>query len=340
MKKALLFLFLPLVLASCGTTAPSENPENTVSQTSNEKLLVTASIIPLASVINTIGGDAVEVNTIVPAGVSPHGFDLSAKQMVTIEDSQRIFLVWLEHIDGFLESASDAQKQIHLADGIELLEASEHEDHDTHGDEHTDEHDIHEDEHEQHDDGHTDEHDEHEDEHGGDIHNADPHVWLGKDNIIVIAQKIRDELSLLLPEQSAMFEENTQTFIADLEKLYSDFETQTSGKTAKEFIVFHDAYNYLMQSVGMDMNLKVPFSQNVLHEAGTAHMVELIEEIELHGITHVFREPQFSDGILQKFVDEYSLTLETLDPLGRDASANGYLDNIQSNLTALSNIYE
>ena len=338
MKKALLFLFLPLVLASCGTTVPSEN---TVSQTGNEKFLVTASIIPLASVINTIGGDAIEVNTIVPAGISPHGFDISAKQMVAITKSERVFMVWLEHIDGFLESASDVQKQIHLADGIELLEASEHEDHDAHTDENTDKHDIHEDEHHdehaQHNDGHTD---EHEDEHDVDIHNVDPHVWLGKDNIIVIAQKIRDELSILLPEQSAMFEENTQTFIADLEKLYSDFETQTSGKTAKEFIVFHDAYNYLMQSVKMDMNLKVPFSQNVLHEAGTAHMVELIEEIELHGITHVFREPQFSDGVLQKFVDEYSLTLGTLDPLGTDASANGYLDNIQSNLTTLSNIYE
>ena len=93
MKKALLFLFLPLVLASCGTTVPSENSENTVSQTSNEKLLVTASIIPLASVINTIGGDAVEVNTIVPAGVSPHGFDISAKQMVAITKSERVFMV-------------------------------------------------------------------------------------------------------------------------------------------------------------------------------------------------------------------------------------------------------
>lgn len=90
----------------------------------------------------------------------------------------------------------------------------------------------------------------------------------------------------------------------------------------------------------MDLNLKVPFSKNILHETGTAHMAELIEEIELHGLQYVFSEPQFSDGNLQKFVDEYNLVLGALDPLGTDDSANGYLDNIKMNLESLSIVYE
>lgn len=306
---------MSIFLVSCGqnTTENQEITGQKPNEVKAEKIGVTSSIIPLSSVINTIGWDYVEVNNIVPAGVSPHGFDLSAKQMVQIEDSEIVFLTWLEHIDGFLEKAVTWKKQINLAHGIELLEASKHEHHDE---------------------------DEHEDEHHDEVHDKDPHVWLGKENIITIAQKVRNELSIIMPEQAEYFTANTETFTTELEKTYSDFASQTSGKTPKEFIVFHDAYNYLMQSIGMDSNLKVPFSENILHETGTAHMAELVEEVENHGVKHVFKEPQFSEGNIQKFVDEYSLELGTLDPLGTDPSANGYIENIRSNLTALSNVYE
>jgi zinc transport system substrate-binding protein len=227
---------------------------------------------------------------------------------------------------------------------MELLESSGHDEHDEHSeDEHDDEHEDedHHDEDEHHDDEHEDEHDdEHEGKEHNDVHDKDPHVWLGKENIITISETIRDELTKIMPEQAEYFSENAENFETELEKIYSDFALQTDGKTPKEFIVFHDAYNYLMESIGMDLNLKVPFSENVLLETGTAHMAELVGEIENHGVKHIFREPQFSDGALQKFVDEHSLILGTLDPLGTDPSANGHLDNIRSNLEALSKVYE
>ncbi|MDA9129074.1 metal ABC transporter substrate-binding protein [Candidatus Gracilibacteria bacterium] len=321
------------------TTQTSENSEVQVQESEiseTEKILVTSSIIPLSSIANFIGGDYVEVNNIVPAGVSPHGFDLSARQMIDIETSEIVFMVGLDHIDGFLEKAVPEEKQIHLADGLGLLEASEHEhDEDEHSDdEHADE--------EHSDEEHADEeHDEeHSDEHSEELHEQDPHVWLGKENVMTIVEKVRDELSAIMPEQAEYFSENTESFKIEIEKVYNDFASETEGKTPTEFIVFHDAYNYLLQSIGMDENLKIPFSENVFQETGTAHMAELIEEVELHGVTHVFREPQFSDGNLQKFVDEYNLDLGTLDPLGTDTSANGYLDNIKNNLAELSNVYE
>jgi zinc transport system substrate-binding protein len=55
---------------------------------------------------------------------------------------------------------------------MELLESSGHDDHSEEG----------------HEDEHNDEHeDEHEDEEYNDVHDKDPHVWLGKENIITIA---------------------------------------------------------------------------------------------------------------------------------------------------------
>jgi len=337
------------MLASCGTQESrdiSNVEEEVTTITSEEKVVadeaisVSASIVPIASVINTVGWEYVDVNTIVPAGVSPHGFDLSAQDVVALENSEITFVIGLEQIDGFLEKSLEGKTHVELAEGMELLEAAAH-DHSDHGDEHVDEmftgwnqeiHGAHDE------DEHEDEHEhEDEDEHN---HSVDAHVWLGKDNITAIAERVRDELSKILPEQAELFAENTKIFKTDLEAIYSDFAEITAGKSAREFIVFHDAYNYLMQSAGIDMNLKIPFSENVLHETGTAHMVELIEEIELHGVKNIFSEPQFSDGNIQKFAQQYNLTLGTLDPLGTDDSATGYIQNLKINLDNLSLIYE
>lgn len=216
--------------------------------------------------------------------------------MVEVEKSEIVFLTGLEHIDGFLEKAVPEDKKIHLADGIKLLQSTGHEHQEN--EEHSDE---------EHTDGHTDEHED--DTTHENMHDTDPHVWLGKENITVMIERVRNELSRIMPEQAEYFSANTENFKRELEKIYSDFASVTEGKTPKEFIVFHDAYNYLMQSLGMDLNLKVPFSENILHETGTAHMAELTEEVEKHGVKHVFKEPQFSDGNLQKFVDEYNLKI-------------------------------
>lgn len=193
------------------------------------------------------------MQNLVPAGVSPHGFDLSAKKMAELSKSEKVFMLGLEHIDGFLDDAVNKEKQVHLADGMELINLK---------------------------DKHENEH--HDDYHDHEKHSSDPHVWMGKENIITIATKIRDELSTIMPKKADTFAANTQAFIDDLEIEFNNFETQTAGKTASEFIVFHDAYNYLILSIGIDMNLKKTFSENILHDTGTAHLAELSGEIKEH----------------------------------------------------------
>lgn len=331
MKKNIIVLVITaLLLVSCGfeKNTSVENTDETpmisgqesqdiVEVVPQEVISVTSSIIPISSVINAIGWDFVAVNTIIPAGVSPHGFDLSAQDVVGIENSEIAFIIGLEQIDGFLEKPLANKKHVELAKGMTLLEAAVHD-------------------HSEHEEGHDD---EHKDEHG-DEHSVDAHVWLGQENISAIAEKVRDELSLILPEQAELFAANTEKFKTDLAAIYTEFTEKTIGKTPREFIVFHDAYNYMMQSAGIDLNLKVPFSENVLHETGTAHMRELIEEIELHGVVNIFSEPQFSTWNVQKLADQYNLIIGILDPLGTDDSANGYLKNLEKNLTNLSLIYE
>lgn len=317
MKK--IIILFSLFLVSCGTLNNGEEINLQLENTENNIIQVSSSIIPISSIINTIGWEFVEVHTIVPAWVSPHGFDLSAKDVVSLEDSDITFLLGLEQIDSFLKKPLESKKYVELAEGMKLIEAAAHN------------HDEEEDSHEEN---------IQEEEHTEDEHSVDPHVWLWKNNILLIAERIRDELSAISPEKSSYFNENTEIFRKNLEGIYQGFSEKNTWKTAKEFIVFHDAYNYLIESIGINPSLKIPFSENVLHETGTAHMAELIQEIEIHGVKNIFREPQFSDGNLQKFATEYNLIIATLDPIWIDDSADGYLKNLQNNLDNLSFIYE
>ena len=95
-----------------------------------------------------------------------------------------------------------------------------------------------------------------------------------------------------------------------------------------------------MLSIGMDMSTKVPFSESVLHDTSTAHLAELTEEVQKHGIKHIFSEPQFNNGNIEKFARENKLELGILDPHGKNPEAGGYIENLQSNLKALEKVYE
>ena len=348
MKKVLLILIASLLLTSCGQSKVEIENNIVVKEIEKkeEKIKVTSSIIPISSIINKIWWEYVEVNNIVPAWVSPHGFDLSVKQRQEIEDSKIVFLVWLEHIDWFLEKAVNEEKKVNLSKWISLLKATEHEDHDDHSeDEHHDEHEeknhLHEhDEHWHEDDEHHEEHDEdeeHEDEHW---HQYDPHIWLWKENIAIISETINKKLTELLPEQEDFFNKNKEELIKQVDELYLQFLNKTDWKTSTKFIVFHDAYNYLMESIWMDLENKVVFSENVLHESGTAHIAELIKEVEQKWIKNIFKEPQFSDWLVEKFSLEYNLEIWSLDPIWVDFSKDWYLKNIESNINNISKVYE
>ena len=321
-----------MFLSACGTNTQPTNI--TISENSTEtwveKIKVSASLVPLASILNVIGWEYVEVNTIIPPGVSPHWFDVSPRQVQSIADSEAVFIVWWLWIDDFLEKIDISANIIPLSTWLALLSAEEHE----HEDEHSDEDEEHsEDEHEE------DEHED-EDEHSDEAHSIDPHVWLGQENILKITDTLRTELSSILPEQAEYFASNTEIFKNDLDGVISDFVEQNTNLEVKEFIVFHDAYNYLFESVWIDNDKKIVFSPNSLQEIGTAHLAEIIDEIEIHWVENIFSEPQFASDTLDSFVEKYSLSVATLDPIGKDDSADGYINNLKSNLEQLQSIYE
>ena len=172
------FLMLALIsfMASCGgdddrDTEPSDEPP--AAQAPLIRVVTTSNII--ADWARVVGGDRVEVISLMPVDVDPHTFQPGPRDAAQIAEADVVLAVglgmegfWLE--DLLKNVAKDASIVLALGDLIEPIHAHADEEDDAH-EEDTDEHEHDEDE-DEHSDDEDHEHDEDEDEHADDEDNG------------------------------------------------------------------------------------------------------------------------------------------------------------------------
>ncbi len=172
--RALLLLGVLLVVA-CGqgkdpvvigdgdlsTSVGQGELQNRDSATEVAKIRIVATTNILADWIESVGGERVEVHTIVPDGVDPHTFRLTPKEMTDMDGSQVGFFVGEHYEEGWIDSLSDVLLEdeatiVHLSKYVELrpysadgfggngLDVGLGSDHEGHEEEHEEEHEGHE----------------------------------------------------------------------------------------------------------------------------------------------------------------------------------------------------
>ena len=227
-------------------------------------------------------------------------------------------------------------------------------DHDEHGhdehdhDEHAhDEHDEHDDEHGHKEHGHDehahddhDKHDEHaHDEHGHDEHGGqnDPHIWLSPSNAKVMASAIAEHLSAAFPEHRAAYQANLASLHQSLDQLDAELQQKFSAVSGRNYLVFHDAYQYLEQEY--QLGAVGAISLDPEQVSSPARLREARANLADKQISCVFSEPQFPARAIQTVISGTDTQIGELDPLGADLtpSANLYfqlLHNMADNIVA------
>ncbi|MBD0360675.1 MAG: zinc ABC transporter substrate-binding protein, partial [Nitrososphaeraceae archaeon] len=153
-----------IIHATNNTTSEINNTIASINGNKASKVKVVASFYPIYYFVQKIGGDRVEVSSIIPPGVEPHDWEPTIQQRLKAESSDMIvyngagFEKWIDEID--------AKFRVDTSEGLELLEgSSEGGDHQTSAS------------------GHTDVNE-----------NADPHIWLDPILAKYQIEKIRDGL--------------------------------------------------------------------------------------------------------------------------------------------------
>ncbi len=199
----------------------------------------------------------------------------------------------------------------HDEDHGEHEHAEHEEEHDDHGHDHAE----HDEEHDEHMHAeHEEEHDDHHDhDHAGGI---DMHVWLDIGNAKLMSQAIAEALSHAYPQYEQELQSNLKRVLTKLDALETELHAQAESIGDKPYIVFHDAYQYLEKSFGL--NNVGAVHVNPERSPGARKIGELRETVHRTGAVCAFAEPQFNSRVLDVVVEGAEIRMGVLDPLGAD----------------------
>lgn len=292
-----LMIFLSFALIILLTAACQPQP---VKPSQNEgAVLVTVSILPQAYFVERIGGDAVRVNVMVGPGEEAHTYEPKPEQMKALSLSPVFFSIGVEYEDTWIPRFADVNPEMVFVNSAASIIRIEAPDAHTHSD--------------------TADQDDQTDESSESVLHADPHVWLAPENGKIIAANIRDALITLAPEKSALFEENFESLIMDIDALDARINATLAGKSQRSFMVFHPAWGYFAYQYDLE---QIPVQVGG-QEPSVSEMAELVQIARKEQIKVIFIQPTFSTANAQAIADEIGAKVAIVDPLARD-----WLDNL------------
>lgn len=311
-----------VLLSACGQTVPSQNTsapaQNQSTNATNEKLSVFTSFYPLYYVATRIGGDHVNVKNIVPAGVEPHDFEPTAKDVVDMSKAN-LFIYNGSGFEAWVEKALQGFDQSHMTvvqatEGLELLK-NEEKQHEGHA-------------------GETAGKPEAEHEHG----EFDPHVWLDPIKLKAQAEKVKAALVKIDQAHAQDFEKNYEKLATDLDTLDKEFKEMVAAAPKKEFMVSHRAFSYLAHHYGLDQIAISGISP--AEEPTPADLKELVEHVKEHHIQYILFESLVSTKVADVIAHETGAKTAMLNPLeglteADEQAGKDYLSIMRDNLKTL-----
>ena len=336
---------------------------------SGQPLNVVASVIPVAYMVEELGGERVSVDALVPPGASPHTFEPVPSDLRKLARARYFIGVgggldaWS---DKLLAAAPKGIETVHLieAPNLDLLEGEDHHHHHEeesgkqeahHGEEHHKHHgeekvagkdDHHGEEKvagkEEH---HGEEHHRHGEEHAGkegEEHGAfDPHFWLDpirvRDALVPV---LAERLAAADPAGKEYYEKRRQDFHRRLTVLDQEIRAELDKAKTRKYIAFHAAWPYFAQRYGLE---RVAVVQEFAGEEPTPReLAGLVRDARAAGVGAILVEPQLNPRVAQTVAAEFGAGTVVVDPLGDsgDPARDSYEDLLRFNAHAFAQAFE
>ncbi|WP_322520412.1 zinc ABC transporter substrate-binding protein [Guyparkeria halophila] len=255
-------------------------------------LTVAVSIPPQAYFVETIGGEHVDVQVMVPANAEPVTYEPTPRQMAALSQAELYFSIGVPFEKGWLPRFRSANPEMAVIDTVATIQRRAmvaHQGHD---------------------------HDGHDHDAAPDETARDPHVWLSPPLVRLQAETIRDALIEAAPERAADFHRGFRRLAEQINTLDNAILDALSGidPDARRFLVFHPAFGYFGATYGLEqMPIEVEGK-----EPGPRELARIIQQAREHQIRVIFIEPQFAQGAARTIAREIDGEVLTLDPLAQD----------------------
>ena len=332
------------------------------------RLQVVASTNIIADVVAKVGGDSIDIFSLIPIGADPHSFEPTPRDLVLLNGAHVIFVTGLgleEQLEPIIDSLDSEGVVVSVNTGVDTSKLGDeiHEDDDEHsdeihedGDEHSDEihedddehsDEIHEDDDEHSDEIHKEEHEgDHEDREGDEDHHhhegADPHTWFSIHAVEQWVENIEHVLRSLDPANAAIYTANAQAYLVELEALAEEVEALLAALPAekRKLVTDHDSFGYFAAAYDFDVVGTIIPSFSTLASPSAGELAKLQDQIEEEGVQAIFVGTTITPDIAQQLAADTGIQIVILytgslsDEGGPAAS---YIDFMRYNVTAIVN---
>jgi ABC-type Zn uptake system ZnuABC Zn-binding protein ZnuA len=260
-------LGLVVGLAACSSTAPP-------SRNSDEPLRVVATTTLLGDMVRQVGGENVEVTSLVPKGAVVETFDPSPRDVTAVSDADLVVMNGLgldDWLRPLLESAAPDVPVVRLAEGLTGVDYVE-------GD-------------------------------GGE--GTNPHLWLDVGYAQRYAARIAEALATADPGRAAAFHAGGDAYRARLVALdeWVRAQVETIPVANRKLVSFHEAFPYFAKAYGLEIVGSVVAVPGQDPSAG--EVAALVDAIKASGAKAVFTEAGFNPNLSRAIAQEAGVAVES-----------------------------
>lgn len=265
------------------------------------KIQVSVTFDAMKEFTEAVGKDKVKVTTIIPDGTEPHDFEPKAQDIAGLSTAQ-VFVYSGFGMESWAEKAAGAADNKNLI----TVEASK-------GAvpiQNTDPDEV--------------------KEHG----QYDPHLWISLKGAEIDVKNIRDALAKADPSDKACFDQNCDSFVSQLESLYSEYDKKFQSDKNKSFVTGHAAFAYLCRDFGLNQNsVEDVFAEG---EPSAKKLAELVNYCKEKHVKTIFVEDMVSPAVSQTLADQVGAKVEQIYTIESSEDGKTYLDRMKANLDEIS----
>jgi len=296
-----------------------------------DKIKTVASFSILGDMVREVGGDRVEVVTLVGPDGDAHVFTPTPADAKMLASADVFFVNGLG-FEGWLDRLTEASgfkgRLVTASDGVKPIVMEEGHHH--HGEEHAD--------HADHAKTHNDDDEEEDEEEENEI--PDPHAWQNLKNGKIYVANIRDALIAADPDGKSVYEANAARYLDAIAEEDAAVRTALSAlpEARRKIITSHDAFGYFGKAYGLE--IVAPEGVSTESEASAQDVAKIIRQIKEERIPAVFLENITDRRLLDQIARETGAKIGgTLysDALSKaDGPAPTYLDMFRYNVGVLT----
>ncbi|HIK45961.1 MAG TPA: zinc ABC transporter substrate-binding protein [Leptolyngbyaceae cyanobacterium M65_K2018_010] len=289
-------------LVGCDSITPgTAGPDRTAGADGKPAVVATNTLI--ADWVARVGGDQIELTSILPPGTDPHVYEPVPADSIAFERADLILYNGYNLEPGLmrlLNAAGVKARRVAVGEVVPPLALQQ-----------------------------------------GGRTVPDPHVWGDASNVIPMVEAIRDQLIELAPEQQELFTTNTEAYREDLNQLHQWIGAQTATIPAhqRQLVTTHDAFQYYAQAYGLTVvGTLIGLSTEEQPSARTVQ--QLVASIRALGVPTIFAETTINPQLITTVAAEAGVklapTLLYSDSIGSPGSeGDSYLKMMESNTRSI-----